>query len=370
MKTIQITRDGSNQSNTMLKTTFLKTTENYVCQMTKFITNITPVLNSDSEIMFEILPKGDQNTQVANTAFPAYWKNEWRQFSPRPYYSVTELAVQIRRFLHRFGFLVRKIGTNNIAGELTANEIATSAYPFVSRNITVQGVNFVNNGWEALADEGRLVNFKLLPDGRFTLQFTNEFSTNFYIRVGPAAQKKTGYPEYLFVTEGAQIYTAQNGVEFLFENGEFTYDPEVDGKPYDYESRFAMNNFDDRLSLDVVLTIPISNQISIVDGIEEHEYILARFALSDYKRFDTTTKLLEDRVSAQITIEEDINVGLEDLARNNPNQSTIFMMPGDIRQISMRLYTRYYFQGTIKRIETNMDQGFWSTKLLFTKKQT
>jgi hypothetical protein len=368
MKTIQISRDGSNQSHTMLKTTFLKKTENYVCQMTKFITNITPKLNADNEIMFEILPRGDQNTQVVNAIFPNYWKDEWRQFRPSPYYSVTELAVQIRRFFHRFGFLVRKVGTTDIQGELDQNGINQTAYPFVPRNITHDD-GFVNTGYEELDDEGRMVNFKLLPDGRFSLQLTAEFSSNFYIRVGNAAQKKTGYPEYLFVTEGAQLRTAQDGVEYLFEDGQFTYDSEVE-EPYDYETRFAMNNYDDRLSLDIVMTIPISNQISIVDGREEHEYILARFDLSDYKRFDTLTTLLEDRVSSQITIVEDINVGLEDLARNNPNQSTIFMMPGDIRQISLRLYTRYYQEGRIKRVETNMDQGFWSTKLLFTKKQT
>ena len=373
MKAIQISRDGSNRSDTMLKTTFLKNTENYVAQMTKFITNITPPLNADDEIMFEILERGDQGTNVVNATFPAHWRDEWRQFRPRPYYSVTQLATQMRLFFHRFGFLVRKLGTTNIPGTLSANEIATSTYPFIRDNYTEPGNNAVNHGYAGFSEVGiiwKIMNFKLLNDGRFSLQPTPDFSSNFYIRVGEAAQAKTGYPEYLFITETNDgVRTAHNGLEFLFEDGVFTEDPEVTVL-FNFESLYAMNNFDDRLSLDIVLTIPLSNSITVIDGHEEHEYILARFNLSDFKRFDTSTTLLDDRVSGEISIEEDINVGLEDLAKNNVNQSTIFMLPGDIRQISLRLYTRYYSEGRIKRVDTDMTEGFWSTKLLFTKKQT
>ena len=371
MKTIQISRDGSSKSNTMLKATFLKNTQNYVCQMTRFITNITPPLNIDDEIMFEILPRGAEGAQLANTNFPAYWKDEWRQFRPRPYYSVTELAVQIRKFFHKFGFLVRKIGSATIQGEIDPNDIGDATFPFVPYSLApVHGGNFINTGYTALPDQGRIINFRLLPDGRFVLEPTPEFSSHFYIRVGEVAQKKTGFPEYLFITETIYgVHTAHNGLEYLFEDGAFTEDHVV-VETYIFETLYAMNNFDDRLTLDVVLTIPLSNSITVIDGTEEHEFIVSRFHLSDYKRFDTSTTLLEGRVSSQITIEEDINVGLEDLARSNPNQSTIYMLPGDIRQISIQLYTRYYSEGRITRIETNMDQGFWSTKLLFTKKMT
>ena len=208
-----------------------------------------------------------------------------------------------------------------------------------------------------------------MPDGRFSLKFTAEFSTNFYIQVGEQAQRKTGFKEYLFVTEGAELRTARDGVEFLFDENVFTYEPDVD-EEYNYDSVYSIDNFDDRLSLDVVLTIPLSNQITVVDGKEEHEYILSRFPLNEYKRFDTITTFLEDRVSEGIRIDEGINVGLEDLTRGNPDQSIVFPMNGDVRQISIQLYTRYYSEGNIYRTETNMDEGFWSLKLLFAKKIT
>jgi len=40
-KTIEITRDSSNTSVTTLKEPMLKNTENYVCQVQSFITNIS-----------------------------------------------------------------------------------------------------------------------------------------------------------------------------------------------------------------------------------------------------------------------------------------------------------------------------------------
>ena len=111
MKTIQVTRDGSNQSTTMLKTTFLKKTDNYTAQILRFITNITPILNVDDEIMFAIFPRGAREHQLDDTDFPDHWEPNWSQFRPTRYYSVTELAAQMRRFFHRFGFMVRMTGT-------------------------------------------------------------------------------------------------------------------------------------------------------------------------------------------------------------------------------------------------------------------
>ena len=369
LKTLQVTRDGSNRSDTMLRTTFLKKLDNYTVQCLNFITNITPILNVDDEVMFRILPRGVRDAELDDTDFPIHWEPEWTEFRPNPYCSVSELADQIRLFFHRFGFLVRMTGTQNIDARLTDNQILYSAFPFIDYNLTIYGDDFENIGYTQFADNAHIITFKLLPDGRFSLFFTPEFSTNFYIQVGQHAQKKTGFAEFLFVTEGATLRTAQDGVEFLFDEEKFTYDPDVE-EEYNYNSVFALDTFDDRLSLDVVMTIPLSNQIMIVDGEEEHEYILSRFPLNEYKRFDTITTFLEDRVSESIGIDEDINVGLEDLTRGNPDQSIVFPMNGDVRQISVQLYTRYYSEGIIRRIETDMDQGFWTTKLLFAKKIT
>ena len=110
VKSLEISRDGSNRSNTMLKNTFLKKGSNYVCQLTKFITNLTPKLNLDSEIMFEILPRGPAGASADTTTFAAHWRDEWRQFTPTPYFSVCDLAMQLEKFFKRYSAYCKQQG--------------------------------------------------------------------------------------------------------------------------------------------------------------------------------------------------------------------------------------------------------------------
>ena len=396
IKTLTITRDNDDQSVTILKNNFLKKTENYVVQLTKFITNITPRLTTNDEIMFEILPKGKRDTDVLVASFPDYWRDNWRQFKPKPFYSVMDLAKQIELFFHKFGFIVYNLGFNyveededndieesGIKGKLEENDLG--AFPpndFVYHNFIHEAVpgggdeasddseDEIELGWGSLFGNERIVTFSLLPDGRFSLSLDPAFLSNFYIRVGTQTQKQTGFPEYLYVNEGAELFTGIDGYGFLVDEGDFLYDPDVSDE-YTYTSSYAMNAFDERLSLDVVATFPLSNVISVIDGVESHEFILARFPLNDYKKFETDL-LTDDRgaCSNEVVISEDVNVGLEDLTRKNPNISTIFMLPGTIQQVNLQLWTRYYDSGKIVPKRTDMSSGFWSVKLLFTKKQT
>ena len=57
-KTLTIERDGESFSNTILKSAFLKKAENYTCLVRKFVTNITPPLNTVSEAAVHIKMRG------------------------------------------------------------------------------------------------------------------------------------------------------------------------------------------------------------------------------------------------------------------------------------------------------------------------
>ena len=381
VKSLTIARDGSSESITNLKNAFLKKTNNYVCQMTNFITNITPPLNKLDEIMFQIKAKGEQHEVPGETNFPDDWQVEWTRFRPKKHYSAMGLALQLEEFFHKFGFLVRKPGSDRIFVPFQIKPLV----PFIKTNLVLQEPDsddsdadsdappqYLDKGWGALNGSERIIKFNILPDGRFALVFTPEFSSNFYIKVGAQTQIYTGLPEFLFVTQfGPDSFTAEDGVEELIEpaTGLFRYPPEVTTQ-YKYQSLFSFNTFDRRLSLDVVATFPLSNTISVVDGVPEHEYLLARFPLSDYKRFETDLKYTDNGISDETVISEDINVGLEDLTRGNPNITTVYLLPGNLQQVNLQLWTRYYNDGVVSRKETDMTNGFWSTKLLFSKKQT
>ena len=57
-KSISIERNGESHSNTILKTEFLKKTENYSCLVQDFVTNITPRLNTSKEDAFQVFVRG------------------------------------------------------------------------------------------------------------------------------------------------------------------------------------------------------------------------------------------------------------------------------------------------------------------------
>ena len=76
----------------------------------------------------------------------------------------------------------------------------------------------------------------------------------------------------------------------------------------------------------------------------------------------------QDRITEKVRIREEVNVGLEDMTRESPNSSAIFMMPGTIQEINIRLYTRYYERGKVEMRPTVMSDGYWSITLLFGKK--
>ena len=379
IKTLEISREGSNRSHVMLKNPFLKQSQNYVLQLTKFITNHTPRLNLDDEVVFEILPRGGAGTNVAAATFPAHFREEWRQFRPKPYFSVTDLAFQMVQFFHRFGFKVRKLGAVGIAAQAGVNPLATPVN-FVAEDWKVVLGIFINNGWYEMGpvnggfyEEGRMVGFGFQPDGTVTLTFTPDFSNNFYIRVGPLTQIKTGWPEFLYCNNIGGFQVTYNDfvgpTEGLYVGGQFiAHAAVVDNE--EFTTSFSLNSFDERLSIDIQATFPLSNTVTCFNGEEEHEFILCRSPLTDIKRFDTDLLGNEAEIYDVVVISEDISAGLEDLARGNPNVASVYTLPGSIRQVTLTLFSRYFSEGKIKRVETNMDNAFWAVKLLFSKKST
>ena len=369
-KSISIERNGESHSNTILKTEFLKKTENYSCLVQDFVTNITPRLNTSKEVAFQVFVRGAGGTLVVDATFPAFWRIADTQFTPTPYHSAIEFLRQAQQFFHKFGFLVRKLGAGGIAGELDAAGRA-DGYPFFKKHndgSNDDAGNPYDGGWGDLNDEGRMISCKLKSDGTIRIEVTADFANAFYVVVGADTQRLLGLNPRLYVIlqdDGTYSTTA------LFINGLDQFEAEVDNVVLQenmFESRNALHQLDERLSIDIVATLPISNKVFAKNGKEEHEYILARFPINDYNRFETTLESTPESVTDSVIVREDINVGLEDLTRKSPSSSSVFLLPGTIQQINIQLYTRYFINGTVVSSPTKMEFGFWKLKLLFGKK--
>ena len=324
LKRLSVSRDGESTSITTFRERFLKKTENYVLQIPRFITSATPKLNLISEAMFSIYPRANvANPPAANALYT---------FTPTNYRSWSELGRQMQQF-------------------------------FVMITLV----------------EDDKIEFSVLDDGCFRLDLSTNFCDRYYIRVGPETQKKTGFPEFIFQvngTEGAvtRHFDHTDGIQYLFEEDllgvqRFAAFQEDVTEPIKFESRYPLDSFD-TISQDVIVTFPLSSKISVFNGKEEREFVLARFPLTDYKKIQSKIEIEDEEVFPSAVIKEELQIGLADLTGNNPEMISVFMLPGTIYHANFQLNTRYYSEGKIVSVPTDMENGFWNIELLFSKKKT
>ena len=257
-KSLTINRNEKNYSNTILKNEFLKKTENYSCIVQDFVSNVTPPLNDSSEVAFQIFIRNDAGTVVANATFPAHWNIEDTRFTTKPYFSTMEFLRQAQYFFHRFGFLVRTIGVVGIAGTLNAAGRA-QGYPFLKQHYV--GPN--DRGWGTLPDEGRMIKCRMKSDGVFVVEMNVESCNHFYIQVGPETQRLLGLNPTLHVIALDNGTHTSTTVDLLGPPAvvplTFGADLQINNpvtQPGIFESKNALHQLDERLSIDVVATLP------------------------------------------------------------------------------------------------------------------
>ena len=321
-KSLEINREGSASSNTVLKDTFLKKAEGYVCQVTRFVVNNTPPLNLIDEDMITVQRRG--NAAIANVL---HLNDTLRILKPGPYRTWLELARKIEEFCDN-----------------------------------------LNTHFQQASIE-----FRLLGNGWFQLKLYGGFTTEYYLEFGTETQKYTGLKQYMFVVQdnNGNIHTQENGNNYLLAAGNFNPNfPANVTSNFVFMSGRSLSAFDHRLYHDVVAFFPIANIVTFLDGIESHEFVLARFPLSDYKEIHNVITVSGGVVQQSKTMQETVNLGLEDLCRNNTLTVTTTLLPGELRHCNFRLETVYLSDGKIIRVPSNMDEGFWSLKILFSKKET
>jgi hypothetical protein len=221
-----------------------------------------------------------------------------------------------------------------------------------------------------------LVSCKMKSDGSFMIAMTPDFANNFYIHVGARTQEMLGLNETIHLVVPAGILTGiASETEPLFADPVLPaaplFSPEVATevlRPASVTSSNGMHSLDERMSVDCVATLPLSNKILSFDGGEEHEYLLGRFDLNDLNRFQTMLESTEDRLTDNTMVNEAVDVGLHDLTEKSARTNSIHLLPGTIQQTNFRLYTRYWSNGRIRIIPTKIGTGFWSVKLIFGKK--
>lgn len=368
VKTLEVSRDNSNRSVTMLKDEFLQKTENYTLNVMNFITNTAPPLNTIDEVMFEVFARGDTGETIAQAVArePAFLTPTNRSFTPAPYRTWMELARQIDNYFKRFTVAFLQLYANQ--GEDTAY---TSFY---------------------IKDSG-LIKVRLSKEfcgGDVESSFANQgLYKGLYIKVGPATQIKLGLPPYLFQIMGVGdvLYNhTTHPNELLADNGAgvlvFSAHQQIFGplnqfdeeNMFNFLSAFPISNMDERLSLDVYSTFPTNSKISTYDGKEEHEFLLFRFPFIDQHKFTSEISFSyfdnDEMFDEENVVEQNLDVGLTDYCANETETIHQLLLPGTIHGVNLKLMVRYLRDTTVVEKDIDFANGFWYLRLLFVKKET
>ena len=344
-RTIEINRDSVAASQTTLIEPILKQAQNYTAQVQRFVTNITPQINTFTTPLLTILPKPTpQDVGTIDDLDDAELEYgdelpDKVEFIPTNIRSVTELARQLSEFC---------------------------------------------------AAQGGL-QFTLNPDFTVSITMTKAFGNDTYIKVDPVYAKLLGLDEYLFyfrarvpwdpndpISGDSVLVTNQNLLwlslseldDDEIEREEYHFRPALnfeDDDPADHAfiSRGTLFNCDTRQFLDVSFTMPHISQITVLDGKEEHKKLLARFPLKDFLETEHITFNDYDTYGAR----ETVNMGLEDLCKGNPDVHAMLLLPGEVQHANVRVETTYLQNKKFVTTPTDFGtHGFWSLKLILAKK--
>ena len=374
--TLRVEQNSSNEVLCSLGKPFIKKTENWALSVTDFFINTTPELNRELAEQFRIVSY--------EAPLPAGFRDADYIFTPQKCYTVCEYAVQLQEFFRKFGFLFWRYGVTNPRGIDPVEEAAfiTPATPvnFTKKNMVPAGNGLVNEGW---LDLPRVCSCFLDSDLRLNIRLEPVFVANFFIQCKPHFAKRLGFPDYIF-----QIFDDSNAPGVIVNllpptdallqvgpapPGGYLFVDDVANRtapndPTTFQSKFTIRELDDRVSLDLVSTFPASRKINVLDGVEEQEYLLARFDLSSYKEFENVYRQDDERMLGTTEITENFQAGLENLTRGNPDYESNHLLSGSINQVHLMLYTRYLEHNKIVRVKTDCTDGFWHTRMLFSKK--
>ena len=326
-RTLEINRDSAEKSTTTLIEPIVKQAENYVIHIQRFITNIMPAINQLPNPIFTVLHHSELEADGSPDTF-------------------TDLADAKANGPPTKEF--------SITNQRTVTDIVRALVEFSK---TVDGLDVYINA-----------------DYSLRIMLSQSFGLTSYVKVDPVYAKLLGLPEYLsyfrdFVLDadtptvlayGADIYDAELDVfanPRKFEAG--------DPANHVYETDRSLILCDTRQYLDITFTAPHFSQISVINGAEERRKLLARFPLRDH----VTTQHVSYNAWNTFAVRETLTLGLTDLCKNNPNVHTALMLPGEIQHANVRIETTYLEGGKWVTVPTDFGtQGFWSLKLLLTKK--
>ena len=384
MKTLRITNKEQHAVTHTLKEPLIKKAEEYSCMAKSFYTDSVPPLFHDDRILMVIAPKGDDATvipyftfadpDIQNTLF------DTARLTTTP---ETKLATSITSiFIQREHF-------HNI---LSLVEYISDQFKDFNERIALYGsahgaanhIPELNLGANALihnsVDPDLHCAFCINSSGRAQFTFSDAFLSQFYVAIHPDFAKRIGIDGFLWGGNSGVPFNAQrmtpdyqlfefdhflDEVNFAFDQ---TFDSNTPNNQVTFLSKHSVFLADERSSMIVELTLPMSRKIRSDDGGYSERYTLCEFPIDSYVETESSVRSINGVCLDTIRVKDTLQGGLTDFTRGFPESHVVHFLPGQIRAINTRVFCNYRGWDKKHVDKAFLITGFWDLTLLFTKK--
>ena len=351
----------------MLRDPILKKAENYAIQLTDFVLSTLPKINPHIHAPFlELIPYNE--TDMAGI----YGTNHI--FTPVNCTSVLGLYTQLRRFCERFTRMFFAYGLGD------GVEVFSTLVPMLTN---AERANTPNNFHERHNDEEDGISVSLSSDLRLRIILGQECSQNFFVQLSDYASSIVGLPRQIFYIRhrisGVENIASMQNQTILDDDDEYWDDENIlsnrevideDDSAKMFESEESIKNFDERMSIDLISTFPISRKVCLFNGEHSEEYLLGRFDLSSFRDFRIQNKYGDGVVTnPTLRVSEKHHTTAVNMTSGFPNYESNHFLNGSIQSVNFKVLVRYIDQHkVITRTPLDLDDGYYQIKCLFTKK--
>jgi hypothetical protein len=373
----------------MLNDVLINKSENYHIQCGRFLTNNIPEIIQTKRFLCKIRPRysqaeetSDDLQQIDGYNFPAtdpLHRHFHRIYSFEPTaFSIAGLCEQFAAYIRRFNFVLNIWGANHGGWGINNANV-------IPRNAIITNVNAIEPydlGTYVQADQIETwISTGFEADGAVRLYLSLEFLSNFYIELDPVFAKLVGFPELIYstVVGGNQVMSTQEAVPLIEQFMGLDVFAIQSGAVEEINIISTKSIFlvDERLSIDIEISLPISQSIDTVNGIERHSFILSRFMVTDYKQLESIVEQKGGVILSKSILSDTISAGVVDLVLGKPAAHTAQLLNGKIQAMDLRLILRYkdYFvenshlKFKVGHKTLELDEfGFYDILLQFNKK--
>ena len=344
-----IKRGAGEIQHVMLNSTLINKAENYQLLTDRFVTNNLPGIMQHTRQLIEIRPRGPQGGP--NNGFQAGAFLATRNtFTPRKTFSVGRLCEAMAQFFSHFNFGLYIFGANysglnNLNWYVAQQPQIAAGTPYDLRNNIPpdQVTQHVSLGFEA--------------DGSLQLVFSSQFLSNFFIVLDPVFAKQVGFPEQIYSGATAPpnavaAMSNQPGCVALLAGGNFALPSAMALYGVSIISTNSIYRVDDRLSIDIEISLPLARTIDVHNAKEKHTYLLSRFVVTDYIKVETIAQQKGGFLLTKSMVQDKLGTGFTDLVANQPGTHASQLKNGKIREMDVRLAVRYKDYEVINSILT------------------